>query len=115
AVEQSWTRGMREAHGAEPDARVARLERLDGVGIDDRGWIEEQLGELRGVGERGLEVAIDAIELPHHARRLREVARSEEHGLDREAAAAPGRERDDQADRVGQHVQRRRYDVDPRV
>src|SRR3977135_3827285 len=35
AVEQSWTRGMREAHGAEPDARVARLERLDGVGIDD--------------------------------------------------------------------------------
>src|SRR6185369_8574226 len=46
AVEQRWTRGVCKAHGAEPHARVARLERLDRIGIDDRGWLEEQLGEL---------------------------------------------------------------------
>src|SRR5213083_867579 len=30
------------------------------------GRLEQELGELRGVGERTLELAIDPVELPHH-------------------------------------------------
>ena len=79
--QQRLRRRMPEADVAHLDAVVARRERNGRADILNRRRIQQQIGELRGVGQRALEVAIDPVELPHHPRGRREVAEREEDGL----------------------------------
>ena len=61
---------------------VRRRERARWRPRRPRRRVEQELGELRRVGQEPFQVAIDAVELPHHARRRRVVAEREEHRLE---------------------------------
>jgi hypothetical protein len=99
--EQRLIGRVSEAHVPQLDAEVGRRERGGRLGVHDRRRLEEQRGELRGLGERPLEVAIDAVEFPHHACRRRVVAERHEHRLEARPGAAADRERRDQPECVG--------------
>jgi len=60
----------------------AQLRQRNGrADILNRRRIQQQIGELCGVGQRALEVAIDPVELPHDPCGGRKVAEREEDGL----------------------------------
>ncbi len=95
-----------EAHVAEAHPRVVRLEGNRVGRVGDLRRCEEQLRELRRVREGRLHTSVNAIELPHHACRGREVIEREEYLLDANSAPPAERERDDEAKRIGQYVER---------
>ena len=100
---------------AQLHAEIRRAEGLRGGGIHHARRIEQELGELGRVGQRAFEVAVDAVELPHHARRRRVVAERQEHRFEARAGPVADGERDEQAADVREHEHRRGQHVDARV
>src|SRR5206468_8285435 len=97
---QRLGRRVAEAHVPELDAEMPGTERLRVAGVDDGGRIEQQLGELRRVGQCALEAAIDAVELPDDTCDGRVVAEGDEHRLEAAGRAPAGGQGDDEAHRV---------------
>ncbi len=108
-------RVVAERDVAQLHAVVARHERLRRLGIAHERRIEQQRGELRGVGQGALERAVDAVELPHHAGDRHVVAEGQEHRLEAGAGRAVNGQRHAQPHGVREHVHRRRHQVDPQV
>ena len=96
-------------------AVVTRRKRLRRLGVAHHGRVEQQHGELGGVGEGALKGAVDAVELPHHAGNGHVVAEGQEHGRQARAGRAVDRQRDAQAHDVGEHVHRGRDHIDPQI
>ena len=95
-----------KAHLAQLDAEVPRPTRLRVWRVDDRRRLEQQLGELRRVGQGALEVAVDAVELPHHTRHRRVVAEGDEHRLQAAGRTMVDSQGDGKAQRVRRDVHR---------
>jgi hypothetical protein len=109
------------ARVGEPDAFQAHVagpgrERLRRLGVEHRGPGQQQLGELRRLGERPLDLPVGLVELEQDLRRLPEVRDRDDDGLHPGPAVRARRaDREQQApDRRG-HRQRRDERVDPQV
>ena len=114
--EQRLRRRVAEGHIPQFDAResaAANGSRL-GWSTTAGGSSSNSVNCAASVSAR-LEVAVDAVELPHHAGRRRVVAERDEHRLEARAGAAACSDSDHESERIGQHVHRRRDRVDAQV
>src|SRR5262249_40769130 len=93
--QQRLARAVPEIDVAHLDSEMRRAQWLRGRWIADAWRIEQELGKLCRVGQRALEVPIDAVELPHHPRGGAVVAERQEHGLEADAGAVSDGERDE--------------------
>ena len=78
---------MRERHALEADVARLRPQRLGRNLVDHGRPGQQQLGELRGLGQRALQTAVDLVELEHDPRRVGVVGEGHDDRLD--AVLAP--------------------------
>ncbi len=105
---------MGEGHRLEADAGVPGRERFGVDGVQHGGRVEEQLGELRGLGHGAFQPPVDLVELEHDLGGVGVVGEGDDDLLHPLARAAEG-EDDHQAQHVGQDGQGGDQGVDAQV
>ena len=103
-----------ERHALEADVAGGRPQRLGRDRVDHGRRGQQQLGELRGLGQRALHGPVDLVELEHDLGRVGVVGEGHDDGLDAVPAPAES-DGEHQTEHVGQHRHRRDQRVDAQV